>query len=400
LELPVEQAPSLADLAAQAQQRYQSVFGGPATWTVAAPGRVNLIGEHTDYNEGFVLPMAIERYVVIAAGRPEPNATPGQVTLHSDLIDTQHSFAVNGQPPGDLPAWCVYSHGVLDLLQGRGMIAAPLQAVVLSSVPLGGGLSSSAALEVATATLAEAVTGHMLDPRDKAKLCQQAENEYAGVPCGIMDQFSSTLCQANVAMRLDCRSLETAAVPLSDPDVTVLIINSNVTHDLGSSEYPVRRAQCESAAAKLGIAALRDATLEMLAAAEAKLSPVEIRRARHVIGENERVLNFCQAAANGQWEVAGKLMDASHASLRDDYEVSCPQVDVLVDLASSIGLVGGVYGSRITGGGFGGCTVTLTRTPQASAIAEAILEAYHKETGIEASAFTSRPARGAHIIRS
>ena len=401
----VEQAPSLAELVAQAEDRYNQVFGETPVWTVAAPGRVNLIGEHTDYNDGFVLPMAIERYVVLAAGRPSKSTEQGeapqdQVTLHSDLINQQQSFLVNGQSSSDLPAWCVYSHGVLDLLRKRDVIATPIQAVVLSTVPLGGGLSSSAALEVATATLAEAVTGNALDPRDKAKLCQQAENEYAGVPCGIMDQFSSALCQADKAMRLDCRSLETTDVPLTDPDVTVLIINSNVAHDLGSSEYPVRRAQCESAAKKLGVAALRDVSMEMLAAEEQKLDAVQLRRARHVVGENDRVLQFSHAAVAGDWDTAGALMHASHVSLRDDYEVSCPQVDLLVDLASSLGPAGGVYGSRITGGGFGGCTVTLAKSSDTDHIADSILAAYQKETGIDATAFTSRPAQGAHIVRS
>ncbi|MEM6331221.1 MAG: galactokinase family protein, partial [Planctomycetota bacterium] len=227
----MQQAPTLKELVAQAEALYAEQFGRPAQHVVAAPGRVNLIGEHTDYNDGFVLPMAIERYVVIAAGRPAAgdDMASEQVVAYSQLVEERHAFAVTGGGPGarpaDLPAWCVFPHGVLDLLHKRGVVVAPLQMAVVSTVPLGGGLSSSAAFEVATATLAEAVTGTPMDGRDKAKLCQQAENEYAGVPCGIMDQFSSALCVADQAMRLDCRSLETTPVPLTDPGVTILITN-------------------------------------------------------------------------------------------------------------------------------------------------------------------------------
>lgn len=391
----MDQAPTLQELAADTVADYKKQFGEKPQWLVAAPGRVNLIGEHTDYNDGFVLPMAIERYVVLAAG---PADKGKGVTLYSELVDEKHSFVANGPVPADLPAWCIYSYGVLDLLRKRGVEAGPLNVAIHSTVPLGGGLSSSAALEVATATLVEAVTNQLMDPRDKAKLCQQAENEYAGVPCGIMDQFSSALCQADEAMRLDCRSLETTPVPLTDPDVTVLIINSNVKHDLGSSEYPVRRATCEAAAEKLGVKALRDVSLEQLLAAKEKLTDVEFRRARHVVAENERVLKFSDAASAGDWQTAGELMVQSHNSLRDDYEVSCPQVDTLVELATNIGLADGVYGSRITGGGFGGCTVTLVKTDQAAAVAEKILAEYEKKTGTHANAFTSRPAQGAHEL--
>lgn len=371
-------------------------------WVVAAPGRVNLIGEHTDYNDGFVLPMAIERYVVIAADRPNgkmPAAGPGDsITAYSELLGEKHTYQIADKMPADLPAWCVYSYGVFDLFSKRRVDVGSLDMVVLSTVPLGGGLSSSAALEVATATLVEAVTGSKIDGRDKAKLCQQAENEYAGVPCGIMDQFASALCQAGEAMRLDCRSLEITNVPLTDPDVTVLIINSKVTHDLGSSEYPLRRATCEAAAEKLGVQALRDVTMEQLAAAESSLTPVEFRRARHVIGANDRTSAFLEAATAGDWQAAGQLMYASHDSLRDDYEVSCPEVDTLVELARGIGAEGGVYGSRITGGGFGGCTVTLVKSDQAASVANQILNRYQEATGIEAAAFTTRPAPGAHSI--
>ena len=393
----LDHAADLSQLAATARTRFRQIFGHQATWVVAAPGRVNLIGEHTDYNDGFVLPMAIDRHVVIAAARPE-ETTAGEFDFFSDLIDDRQSFTVTGAGPQELPAWCVYPYGVLDLLHQRGIKIAPVEAVVLSTVPQGGGLSSSAAFEVATATLAEAVSGQRLDPADKAKLCQQAENEYAGVPCGIMDQFASAACRAGEAMRIDCRSLATTPAPLTDEALGVLIINSNVKHNLGESEYPLRRAQCEAAAAKLGVAALRDANAQQLEAAKSQLNELEYRRARHVIGANERVESFITAATAGDWPAAGQLMYASHTSLRDDYQVSCPQVDRLVELATEVGLAGGVYGSRITGGGFGGCTVSLIKAAAVGKIVAAILPAYQASTGIEATAFLSRPARGAHII--
>lgn len=395
----MDTAPTLAELAQRAEDLFLQKFGHAAQRTVAAPGRVNLIGEHTDYNDGFVLPMAIERYVVIAAARPAGDAAAEQVVAYSDMFGEKHAFAVTGGGPADLPAWCVYPHGVLDLLHKRGVHIGPLELVVVSTVPQGGGLSSSAAFEVATATLAEAVTGDPLDGRDKARLCQQAENEYAGVPCGIMDQFASTLGVKDEAMRLDCRSLEITPVPLTDPAVTVLITNSNVKHDLGSSEYPVRRATCEAAAAKLGAKALRDVTIDQLAAAKDELTDVEFRRARHVVTANQRTADFHAAAAAGDWSRAGALMFQSHASLRDDYAVSCTQVDALVAIAERIGAAGGVYGSRITGGGFGGCTVTLAETNQVETIAARLLADYQRETGIEAAAFTTRPAQGAHALR-
>lgn len=398
----MQSSESLGSVSEQVQSKFQSRFQAEPTWVAAAPGRVNLIGEHTDYNDGFVLPMAIERYVVIAASRPlaESDAASDRCTIQawSELLQELVEFEVTDTMPADLPSWCVYIYGVLDLLRKQGMPCGPLQLSVMSTVPLGGGLSSSAALEVATATLVEAVTGKQLDGREKAKLCQQAENEYVGMPCGIMDQFSSALCQQGEAMRLDCRSLETTAVPLNDPDVTVLITNSNVSHELSSSEYPVRRAQCEKAAKLLGVDSLRDVTPEQLEANKEKLESLIYRRAKHVIDENQRVLDFSKAAELGDWTRCGELMYASHDSLRDDYEVSCPEVDKLVEIAQAIGPEGGVYGSRITGGGFGGCTVTLVKSEAVNTIATRQMTDYQAATGTEAFAFTSRPAQGAHVL--
>jgi galactokinase len=233
---------------------------------------------------------------------------------------------------------------------------------------------------------------------DKARLCQKAEHEYAGMPCGIMDQFSSSLGAEGKLLLIDCRSETAELVPMDDPSVAVLVINSNVKHELTGSEYPERRSQCEQAAKRLSVVALRDVNSSQLEAAQGKLDPLLYRRARHVVGEIERTLRASRALQAGEWPVVGELMYASHASLRDDYEVSCSELDVLVELAQGIGADGGVIGARMTGGGFGGCIVALVRSGREREIAERIGAGYRARTGTEATAFVTKPARGAHIV--
>ena len=269
-----------------------------------------------------------------------------------------------------------------------------------SSVPIGGGLSSSASLEVAVATLIEAITGVSLDPKSKMLLCQQAEHKFAGVPCGIMDQFASVMCQVDHLMLLDCSSQNVMQIPFVDPDVSVLIINSNVKHELVGSEYGERRRQCEVAARVLGAPSLREASLDQLESSRDRLSNVEYRRARHAISEIARTRDAADAVIDGNWPQVGELMLASHESLRDDYEVSCPELDLLVELATDIGVDGGVFGSRMTGGGFGGCTVSLVRAAQGEEVAQYITERYQRKTDIMPSSMISRPARGAHVIKN
>ena len=279
------------------------------------------------------------------------------------------------------PGWSNYVRGVIAGFQKPGKKVAGFDAVIESNLPYGGGLASSAALEVAAATLLEAMTGQALDPIEKALLCQQAEHDFAGVPCGIMDQFTSILGQENHALLLDCRSRTTTPVPMTNPDVTVLIINTNVRHKLAEGEYAKRRSQCEAAARVLKVAALRDATLEALEAARGQLDPVVFRRARHVISENERTLQAARAIQASDWAAVGQLMYASHASLRDDYEVSCPELDAVVEIAQEIGEAGGVIGCRMTGGGFGGCAVSLVKTDAVQRITRRLDAAYEKKTG-------------------
>jgi galactokinase len=383
-------------MAGRAVELFARCFGHPPRWLVAAPGRVNLIGEHTDYNDGFVLPMAIERHIVIAGD----TNTRREVTLHSMTPGETASFSMRPKVAPGEPGWSNYVRGVIAGFQKRKKRVAGFDAVIASNLPYGGGLASSAALEVAAATLLEAMTGQTLDPIKKAVLCQQAEHDFAGVPCGIMDQFTSILGQENHALLLDCRSRTTTPVAMTNPDVTVLIINTNVRHKLAEGEYAKRRAQCEAAARVLKAAALRDATMEGLDAAQGQLDPVVFRRARHVISENERTLQAARAIQASDWTAVGQLMQASHASLRDDYEVSCPELDVAVKIAQEIGEAGGVIGCRMTGGGFGGCVVSLVKTEAVKHITRSLDAAYEKKTGTQASIFSSRPAAGARVLQA
>ena len=390
---------TLNELAAHVAAEFQKIYARPPRWIVAAPGRVNLIGEHTDYNDGFVLPMAIERYTVIAAGRPAKDTK--QIQLRSTCEDQPVTIdPVQPLKPFPKGAWANYPAGVIAGFLARGLNPGRFDALIHSTVPLGGGLSSSAALEVAVATLLEVITGRKLDPVEKALLCQKAEHDYAGMPCGIMDQFISVMGRENHLLLLDCRSRKPELVPMSDPSVTVLVINSNVKHELTGSEYPTRRKQCETAAKILGVPSLRDATADALESVRGKMDEVVFRRACHVISEIERTVHAAEGVRASNWPAVGQLMYASHRSMRDDYEVSCRELDAVVEIAESIGIPGGVYGCRMTGGGFGGCAVALAKSDAVAAISQKIAADYKKKTGIEATIFVSRPAAGATVIKA
>lgn len=389
---------TLAQLAEQTAADFKKTFNHEPQWIAAAPGRVNIIGEHTDYNDGFVFPMAIERYTVIAA---TPNASD-TINLRSSADGNRAATIDLSQPlkPGPKGYWANYPMGVIAGFVARGLKPEGFDAVINFNVPLGGGLSSSASLEVATATLLEAVTGHKLDPVEKALLCQKAEHDFAGMPCGIMDQFVSVMGRENHLLLLDCRSRKTELVPLADPSVVVLIINTNVKHELTGSEYPTRRKQCESAATALGLTSLRDATFGKLEQGKSKMDEVVYRRARHVIGEIERTVHAAIGVRNGDWTGVGKDMYASHYSLMKDYEVSCPELDLVVETARGIGTAGGVIGCRMTGGGFGGCAVALVRADAVSSVMDKIETKYKDRTGITLTMFVSKPAQGATILKS
>jgi len=387
---------NLKELAAHIAAEFQKHYGRPPRWIVSAPGRVNVIGEHTDYNDGFVLPMAIERHAIMAA---DTAAAPGKVSIYDTQFKENATIDISAPVTKGQPKWSNYIRGVLAGFQHRRVKIPALDVAFMSTVPLGGGLSSSAALEVCTATLMEAATGKQIDPIEKALLAQKAEHDFAGVPCGIMDQFVSALGREGHLLLLDCRSRKTELVPMSDPSVALLVVNTNVKHELGSGEYAKRRAECEQAAKILDVKSLRDATAVQLEKARGKMSEVVYRRARHVIGEIERTVLAAEGLRNSNWPTVGNLMYASHAALRDDYEVSCTELDVVVEIAESIGLKGGVYGCRMTGGGFGGCCVALVKADQVDAITKKIAADYKAKTGIEAAIFASRPASGATILK-
>jgi galactokinase len=247
--------------------------------------------------------------------------------------------------------------------------------------------------------LLETITRRTLDPLEKTLLCQEAEHAFAGVPCGIMDQFTSILGEKDCALLLDCRTRVAAPVKMADPSVTVLVINTNIRHKLAETEYAPRRAQCEVAARALGVPALRDATLQQLNDAKSRLDPVVFRRARHVITENDRTLQFARAIQASDWAAVGPLMYASHASLRDDYEVSCPELDAVVEIARSLGESEGVLGCRMTGAGFGGCAVSLVRTDAVKPITRKLDEAYEIKCHNQVSIFSTRPAAGAKVLK-
>jgi galactokinase len=388
---------SLKELTACITAEFQKNYGRVPRWIAAAPGRVNVIGEHTDYNDGFVLPMAIELYTIMA-GDKRPD---GKDVITFRSTSQQHETVVDLSAPMKpaSPRWGNYPRGIVAGFLARGINPGGLDVLLQSTVPVGSGLSSSAALEVATATLLEAVTGKTIDPVEKALLAQKASHDFANVPCGIMDQFISALGREGHLLLLDCRTLQTELVPMTDTSVELLIINTNVKHDLGSGEYAERRAECEEAAKILGTKSLRDATPDQLEKAKAQLSDVVYRRARHVIGEIQRTLHAAEGIRQSNWPTVGQFMYASQYALRDDYEVSCKELDAVVEIAEDIGYRGGVYGCRMTGGGFGGCCVALVKADAVESISEKIAADYKAETGIEAAIFSSRPSAGATILK-
>ena len=400
---------SLNELLKSTLNDYISRFGMFPTCVTAAPGRVNLIGEHTDYNGGFVFPLAIERYTVIAAGPKdaEGNESPAPAntaTVWSKTVDAQAEFLLdNTAVPSDKVDWTSYVQGTIACCRARGLAAEPFCAVINSNVPLGGGLSSSASLEVAVATTLEALTGKKIDPIQKALLCQQAEHEYAKMPCGIMDQFISAMAEKDHAMLLDCRDQKTMMVPMADPNIVVLVANSNVKHELTGSEYPERRRSCEKAAELLGVSLLREASIPLLEESKEKFAAqpdgnIWYRRARHFLTEEKRTEALAAALMARNWKSVGAQMYAGHESLRSDYEVSCPELDLLVEIARGIGLAGGMIGSRMTGGGFGGCTVSLVDREKLDSICERMEKEYFEKTSIHPTLFATRPADGAKIM--
>lgn len=370
---------------------------------VAGPGRINIIGEHTDYNDGFVFPLALQRSTYMVGSLMPSGATKCRVAAEKFPGEIAEFDTADTEPEPSLPKWARYIKGMCAVYTRKGYSVPLFQAVVVSDVPMGGGLSSSASLEMATGMLIEALGSFDVDPSERALMGQTCEHEFAGVPCGIMDQLISSRGKVGHALLIDCRTLECTPVPLDDPEVVIFVANSNVEHELSGSEYPTRRKQCADAAMKIKeafpsekITHLRDCTLEQLEAVKPKLDEDTYKRATHAISEDARTHKAKAALGAGDMKVAGSLMVQSHESLRDLFEVSTPEIDALVEIALK---VDGVYGSRITGGGFGGCTVTLVRKDAEAALAEAIEQQYPSHSGgKKASCFSTTAGPGARNL--
>jgi galactokinase len=378
--------------------RFRESFGREPEVVARAPGRVNLIGEHTDYNDGFVLPIAIDREVRVAVAR----GTSSHARLVAATLQRRSEFDVAAIEHDSGERWSNYERGVALMLRREGFHVGGFDAVVEGDVPAGAGLSSSAAVEVATATALKALFGLDVDPVRLDLLCQRAENEFVGVNSGIMDQFISTFGRRDHALFLDCRSLETRQVPIGGEaaGVEIVIADTNVKRGLVDSEYNRRRAECEEAVRRLsvwlpGIKALRDVTPEELERYGAELPDVVRRRARHVVTEDARVLASVDALTAGDLVTFGRLMDASHASLRDDYEVTVPQLDAMVEVARA---VPGVLGSRMTGAGFGGSTVSLVRRDAVARFQQEVPQRYTLRTGLEPLIYVCRAMDGATVL--
>jgi galactokinase len=368
---------------------FEGLFGGPPYVLVRAPGRVNLIGEHTDYNDGFVLPAAIDRELWIAL-RPRPG---GQILAHS-LDFGEGGFSLEGVSRGE-DSWIEYLKGVAWALTQEGHRLSGWEGVLGGNVPIGAGLSSSAALEMAALRAFTAVSDIPWKPKEMALLGQRVENEWIGVNSGIMDQLVVGLGRKNHAVLIDCRSLEVEAVPLPE-GVTLVVLDTGTRRGLVGSAYNERRQQCEAAAEGCGAPALRDVDAAMLDAAE-DLDPMARRRARHVVTENERTLQAADALRSGDLERLGRLMDQSHASLRDDFEVSTEALDLIVDLAGS---QPGCLGARMTGAGFGGCAIALVEESRAAELADRVTERYREALGLQPEAYVCSAADGVSITQA
>lgn len=378
-------------------EEFRCRFGGEPKWLVVAPGRVNLIGEHTDYNDGFVLPMAIDMHTVIAAGRRDGGRQPSLVASSLNLNGDDEFSVVRGSIEST-GTWTDYIKGVLAEFLERGLAAESLDLLVSSNVPMGCGLSSSAALQVAMARLLQQLDPAVVSNEDIPELCQMAEHKFAGVPVGIMDQFCVANARQGHVIYLDCRRVQAKHIPFDNPDIAVLVVDSRVSRELRSGAYAKRRGQCEEACRILGFDKLRDASEENVEAASEALGDVCYRRAKHVTSENSRTIEAVAAIRQRDWRHFGELMYQSHESLRDDFDVSCKELDVLVTLAQEIGVSGGVLGARMTGGGFGGCMVALIERQKANEIIRKLSMGYHDDTAKRLTAYVTSPASGARLV--
>ncbi len=383
------------DLAERTADHFETLLGRSPTLVAHAPGRVNVIGEHTDYNGGYVLPAALGLGTIVAARR----RFDGRLRVLALRRDDADNAEMGEEPDEETPDWARYVRGMAAELFEEDLAPPGADLVIDGDLPLSSGLSSSASLEIAVGTALTALAGEELDPVELARIGQRVEHQYAGVRCGIMDQLASAAGREGHLLQIDCRRLCFEAVPFPD-DLRLLVLDSGVPRDLASSAYNERRAECEAAVAKLqslrsGLLSLRDADLELLDAARDVLSPVERKRARHVVTENERVQRTAAALREGDGRHAGRLLKESHDSLREDYEVSGKELDLLVDIAME---QAGVFGARLTGAGFGGCVVALVMAVVAERERDAIMRWFRRSTGREGLAYICSPGPGARIL--
>ncbi|HZN16744.1 MAG TPA: galactokinase [Micromonosporaceae bacterium] len=372
-------------VAVRAAAAFSREYGGQPAGCWAAPGRVNLIGEHTDYNAGFVLPFALPLRTAVAASPVDSL----EWTVWSEQEGAAVSFGAADLVPGRVKGWAAYPAGVVWALREAGFAVPGARLAIASDVPAGAGLSSSAALECAVLTALADLGGLDLPEVRRPGLAQRAENAYVGVPCGIMDQSAAVLCRAGHALFLDCRTLATEQVPLDLAGLAILVIDTRAPHQLVTGEYAARRAACEQAARDLGVAALRDVPPDGLDEALPRLaSEVICRRVRHVVTENQRVLSTVALLRAGRVREIGPLLFASHASLRDDFEVSVPELDTAVEAALSAG----AYGARMTGGGFGGCVLALVDAAAVEPVSDAVRKAFAARAFSPPVAFVAPPS--------
>ena len=374
--------------------QFREMFGPPAV-LYRAPGRVNLIGEHTDYNDGFVLPVAIGFSCWAAAGSRDD----GKLVIYSQAHNETIEASLDAIQVRASRKWSDYPFGMAWVLQASGYPLRGANLAVSGDIPLGAGLSSSAAFEIAVACCLLDLSGHTIGRTELARLAQRAENEFVGARCGIMDQFICCHGRTGHALMLDCRTLEHRLVPFPD-DVRLVVCNTMVTHEHGQGEYNVRRHECEEGVQRLstvlpGIRALRDVSLRDLEEHAGLLPEVIYRRCRHVITENERVERAAAALDQGERAALRDLLAESHRSLRDDYEVSCPELDLMVELANQRQ---GICGARMTGGGFGGCTVNLVRRDNAEAFGRGIAKDYHAATGRQPEIYMCDSSQGVERV--
>lgn len=375
----------------QVVAQFETSYGRPPAIVVAAPGRVNLIGEHTDYNEGYVLPVAVDRYVFVAAGPRKDR----KVSLRALNLGEGDAFSLDEIERGER-GWSNYARGVAWEMERAGHRLQGLEALIWGDLPMKSGLGSSAALEVAVAYTFQQLAGLQIRPLDLALLCQRAENEFVGLRCGLMDQLAVIWGKEGHALLVDCRSLTHEPIPIPQ-EVSVVVTDTKKDRGLPDSPYNARRRECEEGARLLGIPSLRDISLSEFQKREGELPPLIRRRVRHVVSENQRTLEAAEALKGGDLEAIGRLMYDSHYSLRHDFEASCPELDVLVEAARK---VSGVYGSRLTGAGFGGCTVSLVPQEAVPEFQALVVKEYEKATAREPATYVFRAAQGVREVTS